>query len=357
MIPAQAIVSAIGPIAVLIHYFRFLTTLRFTGKREDFTQAMAIISQAYLSPNLTPERLANLPFRHLTTVAVAHYDTEGCNNPNWCRYFFAIPALQYFLGDMIGAHEDRDDDEELHPRETPLGYGRSNVKEVVFTNSQIPVSVLKDILARTKALERFSYRGSMGTVSTARYQPKKVLGLLAEYAAHSLEHLALEYEWLTEELSFGSDWAKPDDDHVSLRSFENLKTLKLDWRMLYPKKAVPVEGPPSSPPNSLAINVSPEPQVVGQYAADYDIHTLLPESLESLHIAGPFHDADWEDINVTFEERSPLTPKLSNVFIQRTRTHGDTRPEDREGGTEPREKLPFTQNNAFMWSLLKGHLW
>jgi hypothetical protein len=128
---------------------------------------------------------------------------------------------------------------------------------------------------------------------------------------------------------------KLEQESVSLRSCDNLKTLKCNWKTIYPKSCVKVH------PDT--INHEQHPQQVLNHAADFDLHAILPPSLESLHLEGQFTDAEWEDICKTFEVESPLTPKLRNVFLGRIDgTFAVPLLED--SGSEPREKIHIHRN-------------
>lgn len=81
----------------------------------------------------------------------------------------------------------------------------------------------------------------------------------------------------------------------------------------------------------------------------FDIRTLLPESLEELHIYGLFDDDEWERMNKLIEGQSKLTPNLSKIYIESTETD-----QYRVKKTEAGESLPRIYDNPLR-TYLDGH--
>jgi hypothetical protein len=83
--------------ALLIHYLPNLKIFRYTdGAGDPFTtfEMVESIARAYAAPARAP----HLPFEHLTTVMIAHWDSEGCADLGFCFKFLAIPSVRTFVG-------------------------------------------------------------------------------------------------------------------------------------------------------------------------------------------------------------------------------------------------------------------
>ena len=83
-------------IALIIHYLSHLKIFRYTcidGEDELFF-ILRSIAASYADPKKVP----TLPLQHLTTVVVAHRDSELCCPADWCVFFTAIPSVRNFIG-------------------------------------------------------------------------------------------------------------------------------------------------------------------------------------------------------------------------------------------------------------------
>ena len=87
-------------ITMLVHCMPYLESFRFTAleMHEVFMKFLQRVVMAYTDPAVAPK----LPFQHLTTVAVAHWDTEGSCGTEWCLLFCAIPTVRNFLASARG---------------------------------------------------------------------------------------------------------------------------------------------------------------------------------------------------------------------------------------------------------------
>jgi hypothetical protein len=169
-------------IVMLAHYVPYLRIFRFTDLEMDevFEKAIRFIAGAYNNPSLAPK----LPFQHLTTVAVAHWDTEMSCDSDWCILFCAIPSVRNFVTDAMSG-----DELEQSPGDLPI----SNVTELVFRNSLFSTSAIEDIVSRTPKLERFSYERGDATISdSVTPTPLRDLKVLVDHVGHSLQHLVFE---------------------------------------------------------------------------------------------------------------------------------------------------------------------
>jgi hypothetical protein len=70
---------------------------------------------------------------------------------------------------------------------------KSQVKDLLFENSQFDEEPLGHLLKNVEALQRFSYAAGGATVSYGDVAPKRVIKSLATYAGHSLENLILDF--------------------------------------------------------------------------------------------------------------------------------------------------------------------
>jgi hypothetical protein len=71
---------------------------------------------------------------------------------------------------------------------------------------------------------------------------------------------------------------------------------------------------------------------------DFDLRTILPASLEALHLEGPCDDREWERLGKFCDEASDLLPNLSRIYIADRRRN-------KAIGTPDGERLPGTSEN------------
>lgn len=84
----------------------------------------------------------------------------------------------------------RNSEDYLRSISTPV----SDVEELLFHICQFNTASLDILLPLVRNLKRFSYAAGGAIVAYSFYKPRKVFRALAEYAAYSLEELALEPE-------------------------------------------------------------------------------------------------------------------------------------------------------------------
>lgn len=179
-------------IAILIHHLPYLSVLRFTDLdlKGTFYNLMRHIAISYGDPAKTHL----LPFQHLTTVAVAHWDSEFYCDAEWCYFIIRIPSLRHFIAMSMGGNLREVQDEPIDPNSRAITvYPQSNVKELLFINSQFDVRGLGKILGGIKHLEQFSYESGGGIVDYSSFNPKRVIKALVDRQGHSLKHLTLDY--------------------------------------------------------------------------------------------------------------------------------------------------------------------
>ncbi|KAH7125655.1 hypothetical protein B0J11DRAFT_311452 [Dendryphion nanum] len=346
------------PLVILTYNSPLLKTIRATGLRSGnpFYRFLRRVAIDYATPAMAPR----LPFQHLTTVALAHYDTEGGISPDWCRYFICIPSLRAFVGSMVGGGCDRlsddseayephvmvggrgpekcydelehDGDGEERPRHRPI-LPMSNVEDLMFSHSALHFKKgVENILSGITALRRFYYDGSgQGMVSDCNYSPKRVIKALVRHTGHSLEHLVMRSIFLYIEFQGGFFAARrPDFKRISLRGFTKLKTLTCNWKMIYPMDLTPDEE------------------------KTFDLRDILPASLEELQIFGNFSDDEWAAIQRVLVGKNDMTPNLRNVYIERR--HGDNPNSLEVARSEGGQKIS-NEWTATLFAKLTGHGW
>jgi hypothetical protein len=215
----------------------------------------------------------------------------------------------------------------------------SNVTEMFLRRCLFEVEGLSVILGGIKNLLRFTYDGGDACVASTYYRPKRVIEALTTHASDTLEELVLDQEDPDGEVRlmmrrcsmaeltkcFKEDHEVPDPPTVSFRGFKKLKSLNCPWHMVRP---VLEDG----------LSEIDEPLEQGFHRKeddhkdleDFDVRTILPESLEGLALYGNFFNedgrCDWQTMKRMFREPSTYTPHLTlaKTCIQ-TRWNDDTR--------------------------------
>ncbi|KAF2126298.1 hypothetical protein P153DRAFT_389040 [Dothidotthia symphoricarpi CBS 119687] len=336
------------PLVFLVHNAPNLNTLRVTGLEYGglFYFYIRNTIKAFADPVWAPK----LSLQHLTTVAMAHHDTEGHIPADWCRYIICIPSLRAFVASMIGGRCDRlagdseafDEDEQYlwmdddpafqeeddesadEERERPRPcLPMSNVEELMFSSSALDVKRgLERILCGVTALRRFYYDEGGALVDDEPYTPKRIINALVKHTGHSLENLVMEYAMVEDYVDMQFDF-----ERVSLRRFKKLRTLRCDWKIVYP--------------NNLT----------AEEKATFDLREILPSSLEALHLHGDFDDAEWEAIKKILVGTRESVPNLHNIYIQR-----GSRRSDNVAKSEAGEKVSSEWVHR-LFTYLKGQGW
>ncbi|KAJ4348376.1 uncharacterized protein N0V89_009750 [Didymosphaeria variabile] len=287
-------------VVMLVHHMRYLKTFRFTDLEMSavFMRCLCAIAVSYGASG-NPALAPKLPLQHLTTVAVAHWDTEMSCDFDWCIIFCAIPSVRNFITHAMGG--DDVGPSLFQPGSLP----NSNVRELVFHYSRFGTSALVAILENTPFLERVSYEIASTTVDeSVMPTPRQDLKALVEHVGHSLQHLVLEI------LDYGYEEFEDDLSQVSLRGFQKLKTLRIDWRFLWPVDMVSF----SEEEKSDGGFYEEEPNANN----DFDPRSLLPASLEKLYLTGSFTKEEKEEVSKIREGPSEFTPLLNNINIRDT---------------------------------------
>lgn len=95
---------------------------------------------------------------------------------------------------------------------------------------------------------------------------------------------------------------------------------------------------------------------VDDYEGDFDIRSILPESLEALHLEGTWQDADkWNGVVKILDSESPMTPNLKSIYLEREIGRDEyQRPVFGPKSTEGAEKLPELGENPLN-QYIDGH--
>jgi hypothetical protein len=320
--------------ALLIHYLPNLKIFRYTdGAGDPFTtfEMVESIARAYAAPARAP----HLPFEHLTTVMIAHWDSEGCADLGFCFKFLAIPSVRTFVGWQMGAGRDE---------EFPSP-NKSQVKDLLFENSQFDEEPLGHLLKNVEALQRFSYAAGGATVSYGDVAPKRVIKSLATYAGHSLENLILDF---SDELGGMDLETNENEEDFSLREFKTLKSLQCDWKSIKTDIDDIYSDVDEELPERGFYTEQPRP------AKDFDPRSILPASLESLHLTGYFTDEEWDALTELLDEPSDYTPNLRSIRLSKQVAWNDRR-HWTSSGTAEDAHLPHTAWRKSFNKLIQGH--
>ncbi|KAF2444410.1 hypothetical protein P171DRAFT_521748 [Karstenula rhodostoma CBS 690.94] len=283
-------------IVMLVQHMPYLKAFRFTDLEMSavFCRCLCAAAVAYNDPVLAPQ----LPFQHLTTVAVAHWDTEGSCDVEWCQYFCAIPSVRNFVANAMGGDVEPG---LVLPEQLP----KSNATELVFHYSRFETAALEAIVSNTPFLERFSYDLAGATVDeSVTPMPKQDLKALVQHVGHSLQHLLFETP------EYGDDFEE-DIPEVSLRGFQKLKTLRIDWHLLWPTDTILFDNEEKSDGGFYE-----EDHETAGADNGFDVRSVLPESLEKLCLTGSFTEEEKELVSRIRDTPSEYTPLLKKIYIR-----------------------------------------
>ncbi|KAG9191569.1 hypothetical protein G6011_10303 [Alternaria panax] len=271
-------------IVLLLYHLPYLTTIRQTlvGEEECLELALWHIASAYKDPAIAPM----LPLQQLKTVAMIHNDTEGSISPDWACYYLSVPSLKTFAAQAMGNSPRREVQYSLFPEgAAPC----SNVIELFFSASRFNVGGFAVILAAVKHLKKLTYDGGDSSVSeSSSYQSQKVLEAVVTHAAHSLEELSLSQGYDDDYL----DTELPGPRTVSLRDLQQLRMLNCEWSILRPETEE--EDPQHDEPLEEGYYRKEDYEGID---SDFDVRTILPESIEELHLCGDVVYEEWERLS------------------------------------------------------------
>lgn len=338
-----------GIVAIILHYLPNLSTIRLTkvdGTSKCLELTMHRIAGAYKDPTCAHK----LPLQCLTTAVVSYCNTEGCNTPDWACSFLSVPSLRTFAAsEMGGSLTYAAQACYTSPGPTPF----SNVTELFFTRCHFELDGLGVILSGIKNLKELTYYGGSATVDDAYYEPSRLIQTIEKHTCHSLERLILDQEDMDPEASRTIRLTRPkltceqeeeDKKTVSLRKFQVLKSLNCAWYMLRPE---PEDSDDEEPLESGFYRTEDHMDI----DTDFDVRTILPESLEELYISGTFfHNDDeyeWQAIERAFCAPSAMTPRLAiDKTCIRKRWNQETR-EQIGTATEPVEMYTDPRHDRF----------
>jgi hypothetical protein len=97
--------------------------------------------------------------------------------------------------------------------------------------------------------------------------------------------------------------------YAPLYDFRSLKSLKIDWRMIWPNLSTFDEDPELVWDSVLPLT-------------NFDLWGALPLSLEALHITGPFDDRQWGQMKSVMDTDRSRVPNLQKICFERTGHEG-----------------------------------
>ncbi|KAF3051720.1 hypothetical protein E8E11_005133 [Didymella keratinophila] len=347
-------------VAVLLHHLPNLRTLRLTmGHGNVFESLLERIGVEYIDA----AKRASCPLQHLRTVALAHYDTEGCIDPEWALPFMRLPSLRTFAASLMGGDLGRGQSES----EVPFyPHPKSNVEEFFFTGCQFDSAALEYLISCTSKLKRFTYDAGGCCTAEDAYEAKIVLKALAEHARDSLEYLVLNHFAYQEEEAavrgFNDD-EKGRPTEADLTMFTRLHSISANWAMLWPEI--------SSQPAVIEYGDGVRSETIGLSCTPLDIRDILPETLENLHLSGVFDLEEWEGVvgplTAPNEECPDLTMDKIRVDgrVQNKVTRVDERTLVAVGGWDDNEQKMIFGGGDKAWlkrtwathKLFEGHGW
>jgi hypothetical protein len=104
-----------------------------------------------------------------------------------------------------------------------------------------------------------------------------------------------------------------DIPEVSLRGFQKLKTLRIDWRMLWPADVIPLDEDDEEKSDGGFYSEEANEEDAHK---DFDVRSLLPASLEKLHLTGPLTEEEKEQISKIRDGPNEYTPLLRKIYIR-----------------------------------------
>ncbi|KAH3905434.1 hypothetical protein HBI56_207390 [Parastagonospora nodorum] len=329
-----------GVIAILLHYLPNLKTIRFT--EHDDSDCFELMVHRIAGAYQEPCKAARLPLRHLTTAAISYGRSDECTTPLWASAFLSIPSLRTFAVYEMGGGYAKTRNGYLRP----VALSISNVTELYFKNCLFDYEALDTLLAGVKHLKKFTLDGRDLDTLQSYDENKRLIPALVARVGQSLEELVLDFPTAEEE-----DESSEQTLPVSFRDFRNLRMLNCGWAMVRP---IPDDEPEDDEPLEQGFHRKEDHQDLD---TDFDVRTLLPQSLERLYLNGYFGsndgDYEWRAIERVFANTSTATPRLTmeNTCIQHI---WNSEARAQIGTAEP---PPGRYFHPFLLSLFDGHAW
>jgi hypothetical protein len=104
-----------------------------------------------------------------------------------------------------------------------------------------------------------------------------------------------------------------DIPEVSLRGFQKLKTLRIDWKLLWPMDMMPLDENDEEKSDGGFYSVEAEEAHAHKY---FDVCSVLPASLEKLYLTGSFTEEEKEKVSKIRDGLIEFTPLLRNIYIR-----------------------------------------
>lgn len=93
---------------------------------------------------------------------------------------------------------------------------------------------------------------------------------------------------------------------MSLRGFQKLKTLRIEWSLLWPSEDLTFDNEEESDGGFYKVDEGA--------STDFDVRSLLPESLEKLCLTGSFTSKGMEEFQRIRNSYSEFTPLLETIY-------------------------------------------
>ena len=101
---------------------------------------------------------------------------------------------------------------------------------------------------------------------------------------------------------------------MSLRGFQQLKTLRIEWRLLQPADSEEAFDNEELPDGGFY-----QADAVAEESKDFDLRSLLPASLEKLYLTGDFSYQQQKELEKIMDNESEYTPRLKKIYIKDSR--------------------------------------
>jgi hypothetical protein len=139
-----------------------------------------------------------------------------------------------------------------------------------------------------------------------------------------------------------------NEEDFSLREFKTLKSLQCDWKGIKTDIDDIYSDVDEELPERGFYTEQPRP------AKDFDPRSILPASLESLHLTGYFTDEEWDALTELLDEPSDYTPNLRSIRLSKQVAWNDRR-HWTSSGTAEDAHLPHTAWRKSFNKLIQGH--
>lgn len=220
-------------------------------------------------------RNRSTPLSKLSDVRLECQSTkDGASGLEWLSSFAGLPSLRRLSGNAVTGHCSK--------RSNPLQLSSGiTLTDIEFTRSDIELGIFKYLLSRITSLQTFKYSYEGLPHNRASWEPRNIIQLLKNYAAHSLEDLDLIN-------LFGQGPGKKvklDTTFVDfLPGFHVLKRVRLDHSLFIENRPTPTFK--KGRPHTLDLEL----YIMRYGNVEQKVHRLvdlLPASIEEVDLVSP----------------------------------------------------------------------